>query len=150
MQAFKQCPAKESEKGTGFGAGGWGGERYQPILESKVWTNFRVLSTESSGFREWSTKFKNAFGQARPGHEGLTYTRVIEKLEILAGQWMSDPGRVEEQMRDQIDETKMNDVMEGLSLPDMTSDKWARICEDIYAVLLDKTEGELHRKVVNQ
>ena len=115
-----------------------------------MWTNFRVLSTDSSGFREWSTKFKNAFGQARPGRDGLTYKRVIEKLERMAGQWMSDPGRVEEQMRDQIDETKMNDVMQGLSLPGMTKDKWAGICEDIYAVLLDKTEGELHRKVVNQ
>ena len=67
-------------KGTGFGAGGWSGERYQPILESKVWTNFRILSTDSTGFREWSTKFKNAFGQARSGNEGLTYKKSYRKV----------------------------------------------------------------------
>ena len=71
-------------------------QRVPPILDSKVWINFRVLSGESTGFREWNTKLKNLFGQSRPGKEGVMYKEIIRDLERLAAAYMDKPEDLEE------------------------------------------------------
>ena len=62
---------------------GKGQVRIIPVLESKVWTNMKVLSANNTDYREWSEKFKNAFSQVRPGSR-----KVLEELEQMAGQHM--------------------------------------------------------------
>eukprot|EP00974_Lingulodinium_polyedra_P091287 8851413-Lingulodinium_polyedra.AAC.1 len=63
------------------------------ILESKVWSGFRILTGEWAGFREWNTKFKNAFSQARLGAR-----KVFEELEMMAARIMKEDGSLNEEI----------------------------------------------------
>merc|ERR1711963_920854 len=59
------------------------------ILGSKVGAGTKVLASGRGGFREWSTKLKNAYGRARPGAKP-----VFDQLGVMATTWVR--GGVEE------------------------------------------------------
>ena len=86
---------------------------------------------EMQRFNPVINKFKNAFSQARPGSR-----EALEELEGKASCLMREEGSLD-------DEIKEDDLtMDGADFKELN--------EDRYAVLLDRTEGEMHRKVVDE
>ena len=101
----------------------------------------KTLSANSVDYREWNEKFKNAFSQIRSG-----LRRVLEELEKMAGKCMGGGlfgGKGDVAQMQEITASDINSMYSG-------GDRdWERLSDDIYSVLLDRTDGELHRKVVN-
>ena len=103
------------------------------MLESKAILNIRVLGSNSEkiGYRLWNEKFVNIMSGARPGSRTLLET---SNLTVNEGMDLDDDWNQElwEDLLDRADEVDC-----GLDLK--------RFQEELYSVLIEKTEGEAAR-----
>jgi hypothetical protein len=103
------------------------------LLESKAILNIRVLgsATEKIGYRLWNEKFINVMSGARPGSRN-----VLETLCLSVNEGMDlDEGIDQDDWEGILD--KAGEVDCGLDLK--------RFQEELYSVLIEKTEGEAAR-----
>ena len=107
-------------------------------MESKAITGLKNLDMEKTGFREWFTKLKNNFSQARPGHMTRWMWKWTEKKAI---RFMKDKCSPEDY--------DVGYEEEDLPTPsELTQEFCEEFSEDVMAVLTEKTEGELNRRVI--
>ena len=90
------------------------------------------MTAERAQFKEWLGKLKNAYSQVRPGSR-----IVFDSLEKIAYK-VNEDGKDEEE------------VPRGTTGVNMNGMDFDEFNEELFTVLLDKTEGEVYRKVANQ
>ena len=118
-----------SGKGTGKQSSNW----VKSAMEHKAITNMKSQGSERAGFRMWHEKLVNAFAQVNKGYRNI--------LEAIADEIDSDqhelPGK---DIADWMSWLVSNQVKhDGVDIE--------RLNEDMYSVLMDKTEGEAWLKV---
>ena len=97
------------------------GKQEKSLLESKAIGNLKTLGDNKGMFREWNDKLNNAINEARKGARGVL-------------NW------VEKQPRNK-EITEANYESSECTTP------YGEISESLYAVLIDKTEGEARQRV---
>ena len=92
-----------------------------------------MLDTDKVAFKEWTVKLRNKYCQVRTG---LDVGKSWDELEDLA-LWASalTEGPLDEDLSERYKEKDSNQRLEG------------EFSEELYSVILDKTEGETHRRV---
>ena len=99
--------------------------RKQGILDCRSVSSIKVLSNDKTTFRTWNEKLINVVSQARPGTRVLFKAMaefVEQDMEGTFSRYFSDSGGLDSM------------VAAGTSLTDMK--------EDLYILLVEKTEGE--------
>ena len=91
------------------------------ILESKALSNLRNLGDNKGNFREWRDKFKNLLGEIRQGTRD-----VISWVETLKSE---------------------DDLTRSAFDGEVFIPEWDKINEELYVLLIDKTEGGARERV---
>ena len=113
---------------TAMGQGTEQGSRTPPrrfgILESKAVSNLETLSSDKGKFKKWNERFINAITQVRPGTREL-FRAMAEYVD----------GDKSGEFRDHFEDNGLDTMQEE-------GTKYEHMESDLYAVLVDKTDGE--------
>ena len=122
MASVKTLISQLEQKIQAGNQGGSGsmGDRKMPIMESKAVANLKTLADNKGHYREWNDKLKNVLGSLRQG---------IRDVLI----W------VEGKKQDAITEDDFD--TESFVLD------YSRTNEELYSLLVDKTEGEARERI---
>jgi hypothetical protein len=131
QRAIKKIESDIQGGAANYGPSQSGGNwRNRSAMEHKAIANLKTLGSDRQGYRQWHDKFVNAMAQVNREYRTImqTIVKAIEKEEKLpAGDidewenWFGDNGE------------------EGIDL--------AAINEDLFSVLMDKTESEAYFRV---
>ena len=95
------------------------------ILESKAVANIKTLASDKTTFRSWNEKLINVFSQARQGCRSMFRSMAEYVDQDMAGDF----------------ETLFKDTQDCRDMESQGS-VYKNISEDLYILLVDKTEGE--------
>ena len=102
-----------------------GTQRRHGILESKAVANIKTLISDKTTFRSWNEKLINVFSQARQGCRGMFRAMAEYVDQDMTGDF----------------ETLFNNTQDCRDM-ESQGNTYKNISEDLYILLVDKTEGE--------